>query len=226
MTDYGAGFDCPVAFQTGPLTGTIAEVVSESGLRQFHTAETEKYPHVTFFFNGGREAPFPGEERYMARSPDVATYDLKPEMSALKMTKHVVEAIGSGRYGFVVINYANGDMVGHTGVLEAAIRAVEVVDTCIGRIAAAVVEVRGEALITADHGNCEQMWDEESGGPHTAHTTNPVPCILVSERFQHASLADGRLADVAPTLLSLLGLHCPGEMEGDNLVGRGHPEKL
>ncbi len=226
MTDYRAGFDCPVAFNTGPLTGTIAEAVSESGLRQFHTAETEKYPHVTFFFNGGREAPFQGEERYMASSLDVATYDLKPEMSAPEVTEHVVEAIRSGRYGFVVINYANGDMVGHSGVLEAAIRAVEVVDTGIGQIAEAVLEVRGEALITADHGNCEQMWDEESGGPHTAHTTNPVPCILVSDRFQHASLAEGRLEDVAPTLLSLLGLHYPDEMEGENLVGRGHPEKL
>ena len=225
MTDYRAGFDCPVAFNTGPLTGTIAEAVSQSGLLQLHTAETEKYPHVTFFFNGGREAPFPGEERYMAISPDVATYDLKPEMSALEVTEHVVEAIRSGRYGFVIINYANGDMVGHSGVLEAAIRAVEVVDTSIGRVVEALLEVGGEALITADHGNCEQMWDEKSGGPHTAHTTNPVPCILVSERLEHASLSDGRLADVAPTLLSLLGLNHPDEMEGENLVGRGHPEK-
>ena len=225
MTDYRAGFDCPVAFNTGPLTGTIAEAVSQSGLLQLHTAETEKYPHVTFFFNGGREAPFPGEERYMAISPDVATYDLKPEISALEVTEHVVEAIRSGRYGFVIINYANGDMVGHSGVLEAAIRAVEVVDTSIGRVVEALLEVGGEALITADHGNCEQMWDEKSGGPHTAHTTNPVPCILVSERLEHASLSDGRLADVAPTLLSLLELNHPDEMEGENLVGRGHPEK-
>ena len=226
MTDYRAGFDCPVAFKTDPLTGTIAEAVSESGLSQFHTAETEKYPHVTFFFNGGREAPFEGEERYMARSPNVATYDLRPEMSAQEVTEHVVEAIRSGRYGFVVVNYANGDMVGHTGVLEAAIQAVEVVDNGIGRIAEAVLEVQGEALITADHGNCEQMWDEEGGGPHTAHTTNPVPCILVSERFQRAPLADGRLGDVAPTLLSLLGLNCPHEMDGENLLGLGHPGKL
>ena len=226
MTDYRAGFDCPVAFNTSPLTGTIAEIVSQSGLRQFHTAETEKYPHVTFFFNGGREAPFQGEDRYMARSPEVATYDLKPEMSALEVTEHVVEAIRSGRYGFVVINYANGDMAGHSGVLKAAIRAVEVVDTGVGRVAEAVQDVGGEALITADHGNCEQMWDEESGGPHTAHTTNPVPCILVSERFQHTCLADGRLADVAPTLLSLLGLKCPDEMEGENLVGRSDWEKM
>ena len=226
MTDYRAGFDCPVAFNASPLTGTIAQVVGESGLRQFHTAETSKYPHVTFFFNGGREAPFEGEDRYMARSPDVATYDLKPEMSAPEVTEHVVAAIRSGRYRFVVINYANADMVGHSGVLQAAVRAVEVVDTGIGRIAEAVLDAGGEALITADHGNCEQMWDEESGGPHTAHTTNPVPCILVSERFEHSSLANGRLADVAPTLLSLLGLNYPDEMEGENLVGRGHPEKL
>ena len=221
MTDYRAGFNCPVAFETRPLKGTIAEVVSRSGLGQFHTAETEKYPHVTFFFNGGREDPFPGEDRTMAASPDVATYDLQPEMSAPEVTRRVVEAIRSGRYRFLVVNFANGDMVGHTGVLEAAIRAVEVVDKGIEEIAEAVLEMEGEALITADHGNCEQMWDETSGGPHTAHTTNPVPCILVSERHRQDRLAEGRLADVAPTLLSLLDLEPPEEMEGHNLIRSG-----
>ncbi len=226
MTDYRAGIDCPVVFKTSPLTGTIAQVVSESGMRQFHTAETEKYPHVTFFFNGGREAPFKGEDRYMARSPDVTTYDLMPEMSAPDVTEQAVEAIRSGRYRFLVVNYANPDMVGHCGVLEAAVQAVEVVDTGIGRIAEAVLDVQGAALITADHGNCEQMWDEESGGPHTAHTTNRVPCILVSERLQNSSLTDGRLADVAPTLLSLLGLKRSKEMEGVDLAWPGRREKV
>ncbi len=218
MTDYRAGFDCPVAFDSKPLTRTIAEVVSRAGGRQFHTAETEKYPHVTFFFNGGRETSFEGEDRYMAPSPAVTTYDQKPEMSAAEVTERVVEAIKSGHYDLVIVNYANGDMVGHTGVLEAAVRAVEVVDRAIGAIVESVLEVEGKALITADHGNCEQMWDEESNGPHTAHTTNPVPCILVSARHQDSVLANGRLADVAPTLLALLGLQCPREMEGECLV--------
>ena len=224
LTDYRAGFDCPVAFDSTPLTGTIAEAVSQAGRRQFHTAETEKYPHVTFFFNGGREIPFEGEDRYMAPSPEVATYDQKPEMSAAEITAAVVEAIRSAQYDLVIINYANADMAGHTGVLEAAVRAVEAVDRGIGEVARNVLEMEGEALITADHGNCEQMWDEESNGPHTAHTTNPVPCILVSKRYQRAFLANGRLADVAPTLLSLLGLQYPGQMEGEKLVRVDHPD--
>lgn len=218
MTDYRAGFGCPVVFTSNPLKGTMAEVVSRAGHRQLHVAETEKYPHVTFFLNGGRETPFDGEERCILPSPEVSTYDQEPNMSASEITKEVLKAIGSDQYKLVVINYANGDMVGHTGDLEAAVKAVESVDREIGKIAMKVLEVGGEALITADHGNCEQMWDEEKNSPHTSHTTNPVPCILVSQRYKNAYLGNGRLADIAPTILGLLGLRCPVEMEGENLL--------
>ncbi len=218
MTDYRAGFDCPVAFQSCPLQETVGEVVSRAGMYQFHTAETEKYPHVTFFVNGGREEPYPGESRFMADSPRVDTYDLRPEMSALQITDRAVEAILSGEYGFLLLNYANGDMVGHTGVLEAAIKAVETVDEGVGRLVKAIKKVGGELLITADHGNCELMWDEESNWPHTAHTINPVPCILISERHRSRQLRDGRLADLAPTLLHLLGLDRPDCMTGKVLI--------
>lgn len=219
MTDYRAGFDVPVAFDGKELAGTISEAVSKAGLKQYHTAETEKYPHVTFFFNGGREAPFPGEDRYMANSPKVATYDLQPEMSAAEVTQKVCEAIRSKKYDFFVLNFANGDMVGHTGVEPAAIKAVETVDKGVGEIVQALKEVNGEVLITADHGNCEQMWDYDANCPHTSHTTNPVPCFLVSERFKNAKLrSGGRLADLAPTLMFLLGLPPTPEMDGKNLV--------
>ena len=218
MTDYRAGFDCPVAFESNPLQDTLGEVVSQAGIQQFHTAETEKYPHVTFFVNGGREEPYPGETRFMADSPRVDTYDLQPEMSAEQVTNQAVEAILSENYRFLLLNYANGDMVGHTGILEAAINAVETVDENVGRLVEAIEKVGGELLITADHGNCEQMWDEESNGPHTAHTTNPVPCILMSERHRHRRLQNGRLADLAPTLLQLLGLDPPEAMTGSVLI--------
>ncbi|MCZ7647760.1 MAG: 2,3-bisphosphoglycerate-independent phosphoglycerate mutase [Planctomycetota bacterium] len=219
LTDYRAGFDCPVAFDSKELSGTLAETVAKAGLKQFHAAETEKYPHVTFFLNGGREKPFEGEARYMAASPKVATYDLQPEMSAPELTKHAVEAIRSGTYDLLVLNYANGDMVGHTGVLEAAIKAVETVDGGVGQLARAILEMKGDVLITADHGNCEEMWDYASNGPHTAHTTNPVPCFLVGERFKGAKLrAGGRLGDLAPTLLYMLGIPQPKEMDGRNLI--------
>ena len=220
MLDYRAGFDVPVAFDSKELEGTIAEVVSKAGLKQYHSAETEKYPHVTFFFNGGQEKPFPGEERYMANSPkEVATYDLKPEMSAPEVTKHAVEAIRSGKFDFLIVNYANGDMVGHTGSLPAAIKAVETVDTGIGEIAKAILEMHGDVLITADHGNCEQMWDYDNKCPHTQHTTNPVPFFLVSERCKGMKLLTGRLGDVAPTLLTLLGLEKSKQMDGRSLIG-------
>ena len=222
LTDYRAGFDVPVAFESGELRGTLAEAVSRAGLRQYHSAETEKYPHVTFFFNGGREAPFEGEERYMAPSPKVATYDLQPEMSAAEVTEQACAAIRSKRFDFLVLNFANGDMVGHTGVEAAAVRAVEVVDASIGAVAAAILEVGGEVLITADHGNCETMWDDANHCPHTSHTTNPVPCFLVSTRCKGTQLRPGgRLADLAPTLLFLLGLPPPKEMEGRNLINNG-----
>lgn len=227
MTDYRAGFDCPVAFDSKPLSGTIGEAVSRAGLRQYHTAETEKYPHVTFFINGGRERPFEGEERFMADSPQVDTYDLQPEMSAEEVTQKAVAAIRSGKFEFLLLNYANGDMVGHTGVLEAAIKAVETVDDGIGRISEAILEMKGDVLITADHGNCEQMWDFETDGPHTAHTTFPVPCILVSERFKDARLREGgRLADLAPTLMELLGLEPTAEMDGQSLVAQASSRRI
>ncbi len=219
MTDYRAGFDCPIAFDSSPLEGTIGEAVSRAGLRQYHTAETEKYPHVTFFVNGGREKPFPGEDRFMADSPKVDTYDQQPGMSAPQVTEKALAAIRSGKYDFLVLNYANCDMVGHTGSLEAAIQAVETVDDAVGQISDAILEMDGAVLITADHGNCEQMWDEASNGPHTAHTTNPVPCVLVSRRHRGSKLRPGgRLADLAPTLMSLLGLPPTEEMNGVNLI--------
>ena len=219
MTDYRAGFNCPVAFDSQPLPQTLAEVVSAAGFRQYHTAETEKYPHVTYFFNGGREAPFPGEDRLMVNSPRVATYDLQPAMSAPEVTAKAVRAVRSGRYRLLVLNYANADMVGHTGILEAAVQAVEAVDEGLGSLTAATLEAGGEMLVTADHGNCEEMWDPVSNSPHTAHTTNPVPCLLVSScRQRHKLRSGGRLADLAPTLLDLLGLEIPPSMTGLSLL--------
>jgi 2,3-bisphosphoglycerate-independent phosphoglycerate mutase len=180
-------------------------------------AETEKYPHVTYFLNGGEERPYPGEDRIMVPSPKVATYDLQPEMSAPELTEKAVAAIDSGKYDLIVLNFANPDMVGHTGVLAAAIRAVETVDTGLGRIAAAVKGQGGALLVTADHGNCEMMRDPVTGGPHTAHTTNPVPVFLVGGP-PGAVLHEGKLADVAPTLLNLMGLPQPAAMTGRPLV--------
>jgi 2,3-bisphosphoglycerate-independent phosphoglycerate mutase len=218
MTDYRAGFDAPVAFASKQVPGTIAELVSKSGLKQLRIAETEKYPHVTFFFSGGREQPFDGEDRIMVPSPKVPTYDLKPEMSALEVAQKAVEAIKSRKYDLIVLNFANGDMVGHTGVEPAVIKAVETVDGCVGQIVAALREVGGELLLTSDHGNAEDTWDEANNCPHTAHTTGPVPLYLVSERFKNAKLKDGRLADIAPTLIHMLGLQPTPEMKGRNLI--------
>ena len=180
-------------------------------------AETEKYPHVTYFLNGGREEPYPGEERTMVPSPKVATYDLQPEMSAPELTDKAVEAIRGGGYDLIVLNFANPDMVGHTGSLPAAIRAVETVDAGLGRIAEAVAEAGGALLVTADHGNCELMRDPATGGPHTAHTTNPVPVMLAAPGGA-PGLVDGRLADLAPTLLALMGIEQPAEMTGHSLL--------
>jgi 2,3-bisphosphoglycerate-independent phosphoglycerate mutase len=179
-------------------------------------AETEKYPHVTYFLNGGREDSYPGEDRIMVPSPKVATYDLQPEMSAPELTDKAVEAIKSRKYDLIVLNYANPDMVGHTGSLPAAVKAVETVDTGLGRIAEAITRAGGALLVTADHGNCEMMRDPATGGPHTAHTTNPVPVLLLGDG--NVSLAAGRLADVAPTLLELMGLPQPSEMTGRSLL--------
>jgi len=199
------------------LANILGEVVSRAGRKQIRLAETEKYPHVTYFFNGGEETPFEGEDRIMVPSPKVATYDLQPEMSAPELTRRAVEAIASEKYDLVVMNYANPDMVGHTGSLDAAIRAVEAVDTGLGEIEAAIRGTGGAMLVTADHGNCEMMRDPETGGPHTAHTTNPVPIFLSGRAGAH--LRNGRLADLAPTLLALMGLPQPEEMTGKSLIG-------
>jgi 2,3-bisphosphoglycerate-independent phosphoglycerate mutase len=194
----------------------LGEVVADAGRHQLRTAETEKYPHVTYFLNGGREEPYPGEDRIMVPSPKVATYDLQPEMSAPELTDKVVEAIRGGRYDLIVLNFANPDMVGHTGSLAAAIRAVETVDAGLGRIAAAIAAAGGALLVTADHGNCEMMRDPVNGGPHTAHTTNLVPVMLAAPNG--AALKNGRLADLAPTLLALMGIEQPAEMTGNSLL--------
>jgi 2,3-bisphosphoglycerate-independent phosphoglycerate mutase len=218
MVDYSVDHDryMTTMFPKQEIVNTLAEWVSEAGLRQFHVAETEKYPHVTFFLNGGKEAPVPGEDRHMAPSPKVATYDLKPEMSAAEVTDHLVRAI-EARYDLIVVNYANPDMVGHTGDLQAAIRACEAVDEGLGRTLAALEAAGGAMLVTADHGNCETMIDPKTGGPHTAHTLNPVPVILVGGP-SGARLRDGRLADLAPTLLELMELEKPPEMTGQSLL--------
>ena len=197
----------------------LGEVVSEAGRRQLRAAETEKYPHVTYFLNGGREAAYPGEDRIMVPSPKVATYDLQPEMSAPELADKVVAAIRSGQYDLIVLNFANPDMVGHTGNLGAAIRAVEAVDAGLGLIVDAILEMNGALLVTADHGNCELMKDPKTGGPHTAHTTNPVPVMLAAPGS--AGLSDGRLADLAPTLLALMGIPQPTEMTGRSLLVQG-----
>ncbi|MDP1963517.1 MAG: alkaline phosphatase family protein, partial [Reyranella sp.] len=196
----------------------LGETISKAGLRQLRIAETEKYAHVTFFFNGGEERVFDGEERILVPSPKVQTYDLKPEMSAPEVTDKLVEAIGSGTFDLIVVNYANTDMVGHSGSLAAAVKAVEAVDACLGRLMAAVKKAGGVLFITADHGNAEQMFDETSHQKHTQHTLNRVPALLFNAPAAIHSLADGKLADVAPTLLSLMGVPQPVEMTGKSLL--------
>ncbi len=203
-------------FPSRDIVNTLGEWVSKQGLTQFHLAETEKYPHVTFFLNGGKEQPENGEDRYMAQSPKVATYDLQPEMSSAEVTDHFVKAIEDG-YDLIVTNYANPDMVGHTGDLKAAIKACEAVDQGLGQVVAAIEKSGGAMIVTADHGNCETMIDPVTGGPHTAHTLNLVPVILVGGP-EGAQLRDGRLADLAPTLLELMGLPKPPEMTGESLI--------
>ncbi|MCB2109594.1 MAG: 2,3-bisphosphoglycerate-independent phosphoglycerate mutase [Defluviimonas sp.] len=220
MVDYSRTHDAfmAAAYPKRPVVNTLGAWVARHGLTQFHCAETEKYPHVTFFLNGGKEAPEKGEDRYMAPSPRVATYDLQPEMSAPEVTDHFVAAIAKG-YDLIVVNYANPDMVGHTGVLNAAIAAVEAVDRGLGRVVAELAKVGGAMIVTADHGNCETMIDPVTGGPHTAHTTNPVPVILVGGPAG-VRLGNGRLADLAPTLLDLMGMPLPPEMTGRSLIVR------
>jgi 2,3-bisphosphoglycerate-independent phosphoglycerate mutase len=207
-----------VLFPPDDLTDTFGELVSRAGLKQLRLAETEKYAHVTFFFNGGRETVFPGEERILVPSPKVATYDQQPEMSAPEVTNKVVAAIQAGRFDVIVLNYANTDMVGHTGRMDAAIQAVETVDSCLGRLSEAVEAAGGTLVITADHGNAEMMRDPETGEPHTAHTLNPVPLVVVNPPAAIRHLEDGRLSDVAPTLLEILGLPKPAVMTGHSLI--------
>ena len=217
LTQYAANIPAPSAFAPASLTNVLGEYLAKNGKTQLRIAETEKYAHVTFFFSGGREEPFEGEERILIPSPNVATYDLQPEMNAPQVTDRIVEAIEQQRYDVIVVNYANGDMVGHTGVFAAAVKAVECLDSCVGRIVAALDKVGGEALITADHGNVEQMEDVCTGQAHTAHTCEPVPFIYVGKR--PLSMREGGvLADVAPTMLTLMGLPIPEEMTGTSII--------
>jgi len=217
LTEYAVDIKAPCAYPPEQLHNGLGEYVSSLGKTQLRIAETEKYAHVTFFFNGGLETPFPGEDRILVPSPKVATYDLQPEMSAPEVTDKLVEAIRSGKYDLIVCNYANGDMVGHTGKLDAAIKAAECIDQCVRRVVEAIDEVGGNALITADHGNCEQMTDPESGQVHTAHTIGPVPLVYAGARKVQL-LDGGSLSDVAPSLLTLMDLEQPEEMTGHSLV--------
>jgi 2,3-bisphosphoglycerate-independent phosphoglycerate mutase len=226
MTQYEEGLPVHVAFAPRPVRHPLAAVVSAAGLAQFHIAETEKYPHVTFFLNGGREEPFEGERRELIGSPKVATYDLQPEMSAAGVTEKLLAAIASDAYDLIVVNFANPDMVGHTGIIPAVITACETVDADMGQVVPAIQAKGGAVIIIADHGNAEVMIDPETGGPHTAHTTNPVPCILVAapglglDKGQVSLRSGGRLADITPTLLDLLGLPKDADMTGESLIVR------
>jgi 2,3-bisphosphoglycerate-independent phosphoglycerate mutase len=220
LTTYDETLNLPVAFAPQRLTNILGEVLSRNDVRQLRIAETEKYAHVTFFFNGGEEPPFPREDRILVPSPrDVATYDQKPEMSAREITGKLVEQIASRQYGFILVNYANPDMVGHTGIIAAAIRAVEVLDECLERVVKAAWETDMAVIITADHGNIEVMFDPASGQPHTAHTTGPVPCILLRKGMKLRG--SGILADIAPTVLQLMDIEIPREMTGRSLIVSG-----
>lgn len=220
LTQYDKTIQAPIAFKPQVLENTLGEYLAKNGLKQLRIAETEKYAHVTFFFNGGVEQPNPGEERILIPSPKVATYDLKPEMSAYEVTDAVVKEIEAAKYDVIILNFANPDMVGHTGVEAAAIKAVEAIDDCMSRVVEAVKANDGIVLITADHGNVEQMSDPDSDQPFTAHTTDPVPFIYVDEQNKGARLEEGRLEDIAPTMLKLLGLEKPAEMTGKSIILR------
>ncbi len=216
MTRYGEAFPNPTAYPPVKLSNTLGEYLSKQGLKQLRIAETEKYPHVTYFLSGGEETPFEGEDRVLVPSPKVATYDLQPEMSAPEVTAKIEEAIASGQYAAIIVNFANGDMVGHTGNFDAAVKAVEALDACVGRVVEAMTKAGGEVLITADHGNCEDMFDEQSGQEHTQHTMNLVPFVYIG---RPATMAEtGALQDVAPTLLAMMGLPKPAEMTGHSLL--------
>ncbi len=224
MTEYDATFPVPVAFPPERVDHTLGQVVADAGLTQLRIAETEKYAHVTYFFSGGEETPFPGEDRALIASPKVATYDLKPEMSALEVSAEAVKRIESGKYDLIVLNFANADMVGHTGDFDAAVRAVQAADRAAGKVVSAVTAAGGVAFVLSDHGNAEQMIDRDTGQPHTAHTTSPVPFIAVGPAFlvgPARELRAGILADVAPTVLELMGLPRPQEMTGESLLLAG-----
>lgn len=221
MTQYDKTFEdkLSVAFKPETLQNTLGQYLAKLHKTQLRIAETEKYAHVTFFFNGGVEAPNPLEDRCLIPSPKVATYDLKPEMSAYEVTEEAVKRIDSGKYDVMILNFANPDMVGHTGVMEAAVKAVHAVDACLEKVVDAILRQGGRCIITADHGNCEYMWDEKQNAPFTAHTTNPVPCVLVDDTRKDVKLrSDGRLSDLSPTLLDLMGVEKPVEMTGNTLI--------
>ncbi len=218
LTEYASDINVPCAFPPETLTNTLGEYLANNGKTQLRIAETEKYAHVTFFFSGGREEEYTGEKRILIPSPDVATYDLQPEMSAPEVTDNLVAAIESGEYDAIICNYANGDMVGHTGKMDAAVKAVEALDVCLKRVTDAILKVDGECLITADHGNVELMIDPITGGAVTSHTNGPVPLVHVSNKGQAVSLEEGKLSDIAPTLLNMLEMEQPEEMTGKNLL--------
>ena len=222
MTEYSVDHNrfMQTIFPPEQLVNILGEVVAEHGLTQLRIAETEKYAHVTFFFNGGEEREFKGEERILIASPKVATYDLKPEMSVYEVTEQLVQAIENKKFDVIICNFANGDMVGHTGIMEAALKAVAAVDECLGRVEKAIKDVGGVLIVTADHGNAEKMVDEVTGQPYTAHTVGKVQAILVNDKSGVKALKDGRLADIAPTMLELLGIKQPNEMTGVSLLKR------
>jgi len=216
-TQYDAAFNTPVAFPPAPLTGLLGEHLANCGLKQLRIAETEKYAHITFFFNGGNETPYPGEDRILVPSPSIATYDLQPEMHALPLTARLVQAINTQIYDVIICNFANPDMVGHSGNFDATVKAIETIDYCLGEVVPAVRNVGGEVIVTADHGNAEQMFDCHTGQPHTAHTINPVPFIYLG-RPASIIKQSGALSDIAPTMLTLLGLPIPEEMTGTSIL--------
>jgi 2,3-bisphosphoglycerate-independent phosphoglycerate mutase len=219
MTEYDKTFDLPVAFPPRDLKNILGEIASREKIPQLRIAETEKYAHVTYFFNGGKEKKFPMEERVLIPSTkEVPTYDLKPEMSAREITAALAKEIAKDSHGLIILNYANADMVGHTGNFEATVRACEVIDECIGKIVQAMLDRQGRVIITGDHGNAEQMIDYETGQAHTAHTTNPVPLILIDEKLKSCRLNSGKAIDVAPTILKLLEIPQPPEMTGRSLI--------
>lgn len=217
MTDYGNQLDVPIAFAPEKPKVTLGSVISDAGFRQLHCAETEKYPHVTFFFNGGREAPYEGEVHQLVASPKVATYDLQPEMSAHEVADRVIDGMRSGNYEFIVVNFANGDMVGHTAIRDAIIKAVEVLDDEVGRVLDAAQQCGFSVLLTADHGNCDEMVDVETGKPHTQHSLHPVPCLIIDDQVEQLD-DGGNLSAIAPTLLQLMGITQPSVMSGRSVI--------